>query len=382
MSSQTLQLITSHRGASFFAADRVDVALGRLAVRTRRLSGGLREGVLLVELVAGDTKVFVLPDRGLGIWKIMAGGVELGWQSPVHGPVSPRFVPLAEPSGLGWLDGFDELVARCGLVSNGAPDFDANGRLLHGLHGRIANLPAHHLDVTLDEAAGTITLTGAVDETRFLCHALRMTTSLTLHAERHRVSWTDSVKNISDRPATMQMLYHVNFGPPLLGPGSELVAAVEELAPRDLAAVSDVPTWSRYVSPQGGRGEQVHFARLKPAADGFATAMLVGPEGRNAASVSWRADSLPCFSLWKNQGGLADGYVTGLEPGTNYPNPRSFEESQGRVVPLDPGQSVRFDLAIEHFVAGAIDAERRRITGAVAPVPVIHAQPKPGWSRA
>jgi hypothetical protein len=311
----------------------------------------------------------------------MAGGVELGWQSPVHGPVHPRFVPLAEPSGLGWLDGFDELVARCGLVSNGAPDVDASGRLLHGLHGRIANLPAHHLDVTLDEAAGSITLTGAVDETRFLCHALRMTTSLTLHADRHRVSWTDCVKNISDRPATMQLLYHVNFGPPLLGPGSELVAAIEELAPRDAAAVADVPTWNRYVSPQGGRGEQVHFARVRPGADGLAAAMLVGPEGRNAATLSWRADTLPCFTLWKNQGGLADGYVTGLEPGTNFPNPRSFEESQGRVVPVAPGETVRFDLAIEHLSASAIDAERRRITGPVAPVPAIHAQPKAGWSR-
>ncbi|MGI9177290.1 MAG: aldose 1-epimerase family protein [Pirellulales bacterium] len=381
MSSQTLQLITSHRGASFPAADRVDVSLGRLAVRTRRLSGGLREGVLLVELVAGDTKVFVLPDRGLGLWKMMADGVELGWQSPVHGPVNPRFVPLADPSGLGWLDGFDELVARCGLVSNGAPDFDGSGRLSHGLHGRIANLPAHHLDVTLDEAAGTITLTAAVDETRFLAHALRMTTSLTLHADRHRVAWTDSVKNISDRPATMQMLYHVNFGPPLLGPGAELVAAIEELAPRDAAAVADASTWDRYVSPQGGRAEQVHFARVRPGADGLATALLVGPDSRNAASLSWRAETLPCFTLWKNQGGLADGYVTGLEPGTNYPNPRSFEEAQGRVVPLVPGASIRFDLAIEHFAGTAIDAERQRIAAMTGGGPVVHAQPRAGWSR-
>lgn len=379
MSSQTLQLITSHRAASFSAADRVDVSLGRLAVRTRRLSGGLREGVLLVELVAGDTKVFVLPDRGLGLWKMMADGVEVGWQSPVHGPVHPRFVPLAEPSGFGWLDGFDELVARCGLVSNGAPDFDAAGRLAHGLHGRIANLPAHHLDVTLDEAAGTITLTGAVDETRFLAHALRMTTSLTLQADRHRVAWTDSVKNISDRPVTMQMLYHVNFGPPLLGPGAELVAAIEELAPRDAAAVADVPTWNRYASPQGGRGEQVHFARVKPAADGMATALVVGPDSRNGASLSWRAATLPYFTLWKNQGGLADGYVTGLEPGTNYPNPRSFEESQGRVVPLAPGASIRFDLAIEHVAGAAIDAERQRL--AMVSEPLIHPRPRPGWSR-
>jgi galactose mutarotase-like enzyme len=381
MSSQTLQLITSHRAASFPAADRVDVSLGRLAVRTRRLSGGLREGVLLVELVAGDTKVFVLPDRGLGIWKMMADGVEVGWQSPVHGPVHPRFVPLAEPSGMGWLEGFDELVARCGLVSNGAPDFDASGRLSHGLHGRIANLPAHHLDVTLDEAAGTITLTGAVDETRFLMHSLRMTTSLTLHADRHRVTWTDSVKNISDRPATMQMLYHVNFGPPLLGPGAEVVVALDELAPRDAAAVADAATWNRYVGPQAGRGEQVHFATVRPAADGTATALLVGPDARNAASLSWRAETLPCFTLWKNQGGLADGYVTGLEPGTNYPNPRSFEESQGRMVPLAPAASVRFDLAIEHLSGAAIDAERHRIATLAGSGPVVHQQPRSGWSR-
>jgi hypothetical protein len=381
MASQTLQLITAHRAASFSAADRVDVAIGPLAVRSRRLSGGRRDGVLLVELVAGSTKVFVLPDRGLGIWKVMAGDCELGWQSPVHGPVHPRFVPLAEPSGIGWLDGFDELVARCGLVSNGAPDFDASGRLRHGLHGRIANLPAHHLDVTLDEAADTITLTGAVDETRFLVHALRMTTSLTLHADRHRVSWTDSVRNISDRPATMQMLYHVNFGPPLLGPGAELVAAVDELAPRDEAAAADVPAWNRYVAPQAGRGEQVHFATVRPDADGLATALLVGPDRQNAASLSWRADTLPCFSLWKNQGGLADGYVTGLEPGTNYPNPRSFEESLGRVVPLAPGAAVRFDLAIEHVTGRHIESARTRIAALAGAKPLIHVGPKPGWSR-
>ncbi|MFM9195512.1 MAG: aldose 1-epimerase family protein [Planctomycetia bacterium] len=382
MSSQTLQLITSHRGASFFAADKVDVSIGSLAVRSRRLSGGRRDGVLLVELVAGSTKVFVLPDRGLGIWKIMAGEFELGWQSPVHGPVHPRFVPLAEPSGIGWLDGFDELVARCGLVSNGAPDFDASGRLLHPLHGRIANLPAHHLDVTLDDAAGTITLTGAVDETRFLVHALRMTTSLTLHADRQRVSWTDTVKNISDRPATMQMLYHINFGPPLLGPGAELVAAVEELAPCNDVAVSDVPTWNRFDPPRAGRGEQCHFMRHRPDEKGLATAMLVAPEGRHAAALSWRTDTLPCFTLWKNQGGLADGYVTGLEPGTNFPNPRSFEETQQRVVPLAPNASVRFDLAIEHLTGSAVEATRSRLAalGSVSPAKV-HPQPRPGWSR-
>jgi galactose mutarotase-like enzyme len=334
------------------AAGTLEISRGPLAVRCRRLAGGRADGVLLVELAAGDNRVWVLPDRGLGLWKAVLGGVELGWQSPVQGPVHPRFVPLAEPSGLGWLDGFDELLARCGLVSNGAPDFDDSGKLRHGLHGRIANLPAHAAHVTLDEAAGCVRLTGAVDETRFLVHALRMTTSLTLHADRPHINWTDTVTNLSDRPATMQMLYHVNFGPPLLAAGAELVADVTEVTPRDAAAAPDAATWNRYVAPQPGRGEQVHFLQVRPDGQGRAAATLVDPHRRHAARLSWRADTLPCFTLWKNQGGLADGYVTGLEPGTNLPNPRSVEEAAGRVVPLEPGASVTFDLALE-VVPGA-----------------------------
>lgn len=354
---------------------------GGLAVRATRLRGGLREGVLQIELLAGSTRVVVLPDRGLGVWKMQVGAVELGWQSPVPGPVHPRFVRLAEPSGIGWLDGFDELVARCGLVNNGAPDFDANGRLTHGLHGRIANMPAHDVQVVLDDSAGTVTLTGAVDETRFLCHALRMTTALTLHAGRPRLAWTDTVENLSDRPATMQMLYHVNLGPPLLGAGAEVVVPLAELAPRDAAAAADVPTWSRYAAPQPGRGEEVHFMTLAADPNGRAMALLVAPDGKQAASLSWRMAEMPCFTLWKNQGGLADGYVTGLEPGTNYPNPRSFEESQGRVVAIAPHERVSFDLAIEHFTGAAVGAERDRIAALAAASPQIDPVPRRGWSR-
>jgi hypothetical protein len=378
MPTHVVTLISPHPGV---AADPiVDVAAGRLAVRSRRLAGGRREGVLLVELVAGDTRVFILPDRGLGIWKMICGGVELGWQSPVAGPVHPALVPLGEPSGLGWLDGFDELVARCGLVSNGAPDFDTGGRLVHGLHGRIANLPAHELTVTLDEEAGTLTLDGAVDETRFLIHALRMETSLVLSADRPRIAWTDTVTNLSARPASMQLLYHVNLGPPLLGAGAEVVVAIDELAPRDASAAADVPTWNRYDAPRAGRGEDVHFARIRPDAAGLASALLVVPDGSQAAGLSWRADTLPCFALWKNQGALADGYVTGLEPATNHPNPRSFEESQGRVVPLGPGESVRFDLALEHLGGERLTAARAAIATLAAAPPTVHTQPRPGWS--
>ncbi len=42
-----------------------------------------------------------------------------------------------------------------------------------------------------------------------------------------------------------------------------------------------------------------------------------------------------------------DGYVTGLEPGTNYPNARPFEERHNRVSRIDAGAVQKFDLSIE-----------------------------------
>ncbi|RLS75221.1 MAG: hypothetical protein DWI01_00240, partial [Planctomycetota bacterium] len=50
----------------------IDVSAGPLAVRCRTLVGGLAEGVRMVELVAGKTRLWLLPDRGLGIWKVNA----------------------------------------------------------------------------------------------------------------------------------------------------------------------------------------------------------------------------------------------------------------------------------------------------------------------
>src|SRR5262245_1769614 len=112
--------------------------LGKAAVLKRTYSGGLSDGVVAVEINNGKLQLDVLPTRGMGIWRVLPLGDKelptIGWKSPVRGPVHPAFVELGEPSGLGWLDGFDEFFVRCGLESNGAPDFDAKtGRLTHPL---------------------------------------------------------------------------------------------------------------------------------------------------------------------------------------------------------------------------------------------------------
>src|SRR5688572_10202120 len=90
---------------------------GNWAIHFSRLQGGLSDGVDTIDVSNGKLNFVVLPTRGMSLWKANLPGWSVGWNSPVRGPVHPNFVDLGEPSGLGWLDGFDELLVRCGLES-------------------------------------------------------------------------------------------------------------------------------------------------------------------------------------------------------------------------------------------------------------------------
>ncbi len=110
--------------------------------------------------------------------------------------------------------------------------------------------------------------------------------------------------------------------------------------------------------------------------------LLANAAADKGVSVSFPIAQLPHFILWKNTVAYEDGYVTGLEPAINFPNPRSFEEKHGRVRKLAPGETVRTELYFE------IHADRASVSAAADRVskiqqqsqPTIHRQPLPDWS--
>jgi hypothetical protein len=296
--------------------------------------------------------------------------------------VHPAFVYLGEPSGLGWLDGFYEMLARCGLESNGAPEFDEEtNRLKYPLHGRIANRPAHEVTLSIDEGKQEITLRGVVEETRFHFLKLRMTSTLITKFGSSSFTIRDEVENFSASPTIMQMLYHVNFGLPLLDGGSRVVLPVKTLVPRNAHAAGGLRSWDSYAAPEPGYEEMVYFFELNAAANGQTRALLKNAHATRGVSLLFNKQQLPCFSVWKNTTAEADGYVTGLEPGTNYPNPRSFETAKNRVVKLAGGEKQAFDLTVE--VHGSAD-EVATAEAAIAKIqagrqPQIFDQPQPDW---
>ena len=355
---------------------------GTIHTKHGHYRGGRSDGVEIIQIDTGPMIARILPTRGMAIWDLEVDGIRFGWQSPANGPVHPSFVPTWDPSGLGWLEGFDELVVRCGLESNGAPEHDEQGQLKYPLHGRIGNLPADSLSIEFDEASGRMDVIGELVESRLFFKRLHLRSKIRFNAGSTQVDLLDDVTNESSRATTVQMLYHINVGPPVLGEDAVVEAPVAELAPKDDLSASEIETWSVCDPPTAGYQEHVYFAELLADDGGTTTAMLRSADKTMGLAVDIGTKTLPKFVLWKNTSDERDGYVTGLEPATNFPNTKSFEADHGRVIELDGGDTVSFRISLKPMtdadaVADASAAIAKSLNGAQQ---TIHEQPKPGWS--
>ena len=205
------------------------------------------------------------------------------------------------------------------------------------LHGRIANQPAHYVEVMVNlDPPHELSVAGRVAEGGLFFPHLHLVTTISTLPGWNRFVVHDVVENRGGQPAEMQMLYHCNIGPPFLEAGSRILAPFRELSPISHRAAQDIDSHKVCLGPTAGLPNR--FV-LQPGrrCRGHSSALLHNARGDRAVQMRWNREELPCFTVWKNTAAIEDGYVAGLEPGTNYPNLRSFERKHGRVRRLDPG---------------------------------------------
>lgn len=309
------------------------------------LKGGKQSGVDLVEIDNGCMTVVIIPTRGMGVLEAFTEDVSLGWNSPVREVVHPAYVHAESRGGLGWLAGFNEMICRCGLSYHGAPGEDtvlnntgAETQVLLPLHGTIANVPAMRVRVRVQlDPPYELAVVGEVRDTVMFGSSFGLTSTVSTLPGSREFTVNDVVTNLGATPAELELLYHCNYGPPLLSEGSQLLAPVQFVCPRDERAQEGMADWDSYGPPEAGFAEQCYFLRLHADESGKTVLALTDPGEQLAATIRYSVEQLPAFTIWKNTAAESDGYVTGLEPGTDYPNQRAFERSKGRVVEL-PGE--------------------------------------------
>ncbi len=326
------------------------------SVRKLMLHGGKQDGVSLVVVDNGRMQITVVPTRGMGIRSVTMGDVRLGWDSPVKQVVHPKFINLDTRGGLGWLDGFNEWMCRCGLEWMGHPGPDkfvtntgATAEMDLTLHGKIANIPAQEVEVVVDRAPPyRIHVRGRVDERMFFGPKLELQTEISTVPGASTLRIADVITNRGAQDQEFQLVYHCNFGRPLLEGGSTFLAPVKRVTPFNKTAAEGTTTYGRYGPPQLGFIEQVYCIQLHADDAGRALVMLRNRAEDRAVSMAYSIKALPCFTLWKNTAAEKTGYVTGLEPGTSYSYNRRIERKAGRVPKLAPGASrhVTLDVSI------------------------------------
>ena len=183
----------------------------RWSVRKTTLRGGRSEGCELVTIDNGNLMIRVIPTRGMNILDIVHGEVRVGWNSPVPEVIHPKYIDLESRGGLGWLEGFNEWMVRCGLEFAGHPGTDEmvsnTGEISTQtltLHGKIGNIPASEVSLVVD--GNTIRLRGTVYEKFFYGPKFKLVTEIATQIGSH--SWSIdvsvSVPSVSCRRALFQ----------------------------------------------------------------------------------------------------------------------------------------------------------------------------------
>ena len=350
------------------------------------LHGGKQEGVEIITLDNGKLTIRIIPTRGMGMLDVKMGNTRLGWNSPVKEVVHPAHIDLESRGGLGWLEGFNEWMVRCGLEFAGHPGTDQfisntgdPTTLNLTLHGKIQNIPASEYEIAVDpEPPHRIRVRGTVHESFFYGPKLQLVTEVSTIPGSDTFRIKDQLTNNGASAQEFQLIYHGNYGSSILEEGAMVYAPASTVTPMNDIAAKNIDTWQTYLGPTKGFIEQVYL--LEPLADENSStlALLVNKNMDLATSVRWNVTELPYATIWKNTAAIEDGYVTGIEPATGFPFNRMVERKYGRVPKIGAGESrffhLDFGIHIGNDVVGELINESTN-RQSHSPIQIIQAPP-------
>jgi hypothetical protein len=292
----------------------------------------------------------VLPGRGLDIAEASFRGRALSFLSGT-GITSPAYY---EEPGINWLRGFFAgFLTTCGITNSGHPTVDQGQAF--GLHGRLSNAGAEDLAIDQEWQGEEylIRVKGRVREVQALAgENMTLTRRLETRLGAKGFSLHDVVENRGFSPQPLLLLYHCNFGFPLLGPSARVIGPIRAIQPRDEQARAGrgVEEALVFPAPIQDYQEKVFFLELAADRQGRTFVGLANPDVGDGTPLGlvmrFNRSELPAFTEWKNP---ARGfYVLGLEPGNVTPLGRGVLRERGQL-PMLAGQS-SYSLTIDFQV--------------------------------
>jgi hypothetical protein len=285
-------------------------------------------------------------DRCLDIVDAFYNQHSLAWLS--HGGLT---VPRPDTyHGIEWLYTFaGGILTTCGLTHMGGPESDSKGQ--RGLHGRISNTPAMIESIIQpDPAAGRMdmSITAVIKESGVFEPHLELRRTITSTLGQAAVRIHDEVINRGNTPCPHMILYHCNFGWPLVDEGVDIVykgdcgSRGNNSDDNLFNEKHNYKKCSKPLDSHKGFGESCGFIDVKPDKKGMCQIGLANRKLPLALVMRYSKKQLPCLTNWQHWG--PNEYVCALEPGTNPPIGQNKAREQKELIVLKPNEKRTYQL--------------------------------------
>jgi hypothetical protein len=306
-----------------------------------RADDGPACGMRIAEVYTGaGLRYSILLDRGMDIGLASFRGVPVAFVS--KGGIMRTDYALACPKGFPQYFSAG-LLTTCGLENVGEP-CEANGKLLR-MHGSRTFLPAYDVCSSADFEGNRylIRVRGKMRCASLFGENILLAREFVSGSESGEIEIHDTIENQGSANYSYMLMYHVNFGFPLVSRDSCISTNHTEVFFLETASIPEPALYQRFTSPCETFSE-LTFEMRKPK-EKEVRVRLENPHIGLQAVLRYDAEALPCFTEWIN---LAEqDYVLGLEPGTHYPIGRNKAEAAGILVSLLPGERQEYSLRID-----------------------------------
>jgi len=318
-------------------------------IETSVLDNGPAKGTRIAWINTGSgLRYKVVIDRGADIVDAFYNQHSLAWLS--HGGVTaPR--PDAH-RGLEWLRSFaGGLLTTCGLTHVGGPETDEFGE--RGLHGRISNIPASVESIVQPELLSgepKMNITTVMKESCVFGPNLELRRTISSSLGEPTIRVHDVVTNLGNAPTPHMILYHCNFGWPLVDEGTDIVWKGKWASrglDMDNAIFNSKHNFRKCRNPldsHRGSGEACGFIDVVADRKGVCTVGLYNRKIGLSLAMKYKKEQLPWLANWQHFG--PSEYVTALEPGTNPPIGQRKAREQKELIHIAPGKSKTYDLEL------------------------------------
>jgi len=296
---------------------------------------------------AGGLQFSVMPDKCMDIFQLIYKGVNIGYISKNGLVAGSRYDSSDDGFLKYWSAG---MLSTCGLDNVGPACVDQG--VHHGIHGRLSMLPAENICTNAQwiDDDYELRFSGEMRQSMLDGMNLRLKRQISTGLYDKEIVIQDTLENLEPVPEEFMILYHFNFGYPLLDNGARIVKPKGKITPRDDEAKKGISDCLSIQNPRAGKAEQVYFHENKTDENGMAYVGLINDKLKLGAYLKYRADTLPVLVQWKSY--RPHDYALGLEPSNSYIMGRGLERENGTLKSIDPYETLRYKV-----VLGILDGE-------------------------